>query len=215
MVNLSRRLCQVMKKKFQSFTKFDDRLDTFYSQFLMEKEFESLWKVFILVFCLSHSQSSIERGFKTNNDFVVENQSEFSLMALRTVQDHMRAKEVTSASFKITKDLCKSVKLARGRYDDYKEKNKLEKKETDKDLKRKIVRGEIEDIRKKKRFLESNIEQLMKDADKYALNAAKEKDFQILRRSNDLRSLISTKMGEINELDKMEQSLLIRKESMV
>ena len=98
-------------EKFQSFIKFDDRLDTIYSQFLMEKEFESLWKVFILVFCLSHSQSSIERGFKTNKDFVVENQSEFSLMALRTVQDHMRAKEVTS--IKITKDLCMSVKLAR------------------------------------------------------------------------------------------------------
>ena len=71
------------EEKFQSFTKFDDRLTTFYSQFLMEKEFESSWKVFIIVFCLSHSQSSIERGFKTNDDFIVENQSEFSLMALR------------------------------------------------------------------------------------------------------------------------------------
>ena len=165
-------------KKCQSFIKFDDRLDTFYSQFLMKKEFESLWKVFILVFCLSHSQSSIQRGFKTNKDFVVENQSEFSLMALRTVQDHMRAKEVTSAGIKITKDLCKSVKLARRRYDDYREKTKLEKKDTDKDLKRKIIHDEIEDIRTKKRFVESNIEQLTKDADKYALNVAKKKIFK-------------------------------------
>ena len=61
------------EEKFHSFAKFDDRLDTFYSQFLMEKKFESLWKVFILVFCLSHSQSSIERDFKTNKDFVIEN----------------------------------------------------------------------------------------------------------------------------------------------
>ena len=99
-----------MKKSF-SLIIFDDRLDTFYSQFLMEKVFESLWNAFILVFCLSHSQSSIERGFKTNKDFIVENESEFSLMALRTIQDHMRAKDVTSASIKITKDLCKSVKL--------------------------------------------------------------------------------------------------------
>ena len=50
----------------------------------------------------------------------------------------------------------------------------------------------------------------MKDAGKHALKAAKKKDFQILQRSDDLRSLISTKKGEINELDKMEQSLLIR-----
>ena len=55
----------------------------------------------------------------------------------------------------------------------------------------------------------------MKDADKYSLNVAKKKDFQILQRSNDLRSLISTKKGEINEVDKMERSLLIRKTSIV
>ena len=75
----------------------------------------------------------------------------------------MRAKEVISASIKITKDLRKSVKLARGRYDDYREKTKLGKKDTNKDLKRKIIHGEIEVIRKKKRFFETNIEQLIKD----------------------------------------------------
>ena len=63
-------------------------------------------------------------------------------------------------------------------------------------------------------LLGSSIEQSTKDADEYALNTAKKKDFQILQRSNDLRSLISTK-GEINELDKMEQSILIKKESIV
>ena len=40
-------------------------------------------------------------------------------MTFRTVQDDMRAKEVTSTSIKIAKDLRKSVKLARGRYDDF------------------------------------------------------------------------------------------------
>ena len=72
-VNLLRRLPN-NQERFRSFIKFDNRLNTFYSQFLMEKEFESLWKVFILVFCLSHSQPSIEHGFKINKDFVVENQ---------------------------------------------------------------------------------------------------------------------------------------------
>ena len=73
----------INQEKFLSFIEFEDRIDTFYSEFLMEKEFESLWKVLILVCFLSHSRSSIERGFKTNKDFVVENQSEFSF--LRTV----------------------------------------------------------------------------------------------------------------------------------
>ena len=66
-------------------------------------------------------------------------------MALRTV-GHMRGK-VTAASIKITEDLPKSFKC---RYDDYREKTKLEKKETNTDLKRKIIYGEIEDIRREK-----------------------------------------------------------------
>ena len=68
-------------------------------------------------------------------------------MVLRTVQDHMRAK-VTLTSIKFAKFLCKYVKLAKGRYDDYREKTKLEKR-TYKDLK-KIIHGEIEDIRRNK-----------------------------------------------------------------
>ena len=45
------------EEKFLSFNKFDNRLDTFYAEFLSDKEFKSLWKVCILVFCLSHGQS--------------------------------------------------------------------------------------------------------------------------------------------------------------
>ena len=57
------------------------------------------------------------------------------------------------------------------------------------------------------------IEDLVKDADKYALDAVKNKDFQLLERSNDLRSLVKAKEDELKELDKMEESLFIRKEN--
>ena len=56
-------------------------------------------------------------------------------------------------------------------------------------------------MQKKKRFIESNIEELNKDADKLTLKAAKEKYFFILERSNDSRLLITKKKEEINELD--------------
>ena len=56
---------------------------------------------------------------------------------------------------------------------------------------------------------------LRKDADKCALEAQKKKDFAMLERSNDLRSLIGSKKKEIDELDKMEQKLLLRKESII
>ena len=44
---------------------------------------------------------------------------------------------------------------------------------------------------------------LIKDADKYALDAANKKDFQLLERSNDLQSLVEAKKDELKELDKM------------
>ena len=46
---------------------------------------------------------------------------------------------------------------------------------------------------------------LIKDADKYALDAANKKDFQLLEHSNDLRSLVKAKKDELKELDKMRK----------
>ena len=76
------------KDKFLECNKYEHRLDTFFSRFLLEKCYESLWKVFVLIFCLFHGQATIERGFKTNNDCLVINQSKESLIALRIVKDH-------------------------------------------------------------------------------------------------------------------------------
>ena len=53
-------------------------------------------------------------------------------------------------------------------------------KETEKDVKRKIVVEEIKDIQKKRRFLTAAIENLIKDVDKYILDGAKKKGFQLL-----------------------------------
>ena len=72
------------REKFAEFAKFDQRLDTFLWPFI--SEYKSLREVCILIFCLSHGQSAIERGFKANKEFVVENQSEESLKSLRIVQ---------------------------------------------------------------------------------------------------------------------------------
>ena len=68
------------KDKFLEFNKYEQRLDTFFSQFLLEKCYEPLWKVFVLIFCLFHGQAAIELGFKMNNDCSVINQSKESLI---------------------------------------------------------------------------------------------------------------------------------------
>ena len=91
-------------------------MDTFFSQVLHEKCYESLWKVFILIFCLFHGQTAIERGFKTNNDCSVINQSKESLIALRIVKDHLNTENVTAANILITRNMISNVKAVRARY---------------------------------------------------------------------------------------------------
>ena len=69
--------------------KFDQRVDVFYADYISDKGFNSLWNVFVLIFCLSHGQAQIERGFKANKEFEVENLSESSLMSLRGIHVHI------------------------------------------------------------------------------------------------------------------------------
>ena len=113
----------------------------------------------------------------------------------------------------INKELRQYVGNSRQLYQKYLEEQKKQKKRTEKDLKRKIVVEEIKDIQKKRRRLTAIIEDLIKDADKYALDAAKRKDFQLLERSNDVRSSVKAKEDDLKELDKNEESLSIRKEN--
>ena len=63
----------------------------------------------------------------------------------------------------------------------------------------------------KRRFLTIIIEDLIKVADTYALDVAKSKVFQLLEQSNDLRSLVMAKEDELKELNKMKESLSIKK----
>ena len=50
---------------------------------------------------------------------------------------------------------------------------------------------------KEKRFLIATIEDLIKDADKHALDVAKKKDFQLLEKSNNLQPSFFVRKGNI------------------
>ena len=90
-------------------------------------------------------------------------------------------------------------------------KKSLNHKETEKQLKRKVVTEEIDAVLKKKMFLEEAIQGLSVDRDKYALEAAEKKDFQLLQRSNDLRTTIEAKKKEVVHCEEMEKALVLRK----
>ena len=60
------------------------------------------------------------------------------------------------------------------RYGEYMKKNDQEKEVSEKDLKRKVIGGEIQEVPKKKRFLQSTIGGLRNDADQSAIDAVGE-----------------------------------------
>ena len=135
------------RDNFSSFGKLDQRLHTFISQFLLNKEYESLWEVCIIAFCLSHGQSAVERGVKVNKEFVVENQSEDSLKSLRIINDHMTSKNVQARNITITRDMIDTVKAARERYKIYQNEKQKSKANTDK------ISNEKLSLKKLKRFV--------------------------------------------------------------
>ncbi len=104
-------------ERMKSYRRGIDRLDNF-----LVKEFDTLndstmLKFLQLIFCLSHGQADVERGFSTNKDLMVENLKEGSLMAQRVIKDHIRRRcEGDVKNFQISKDIVMSVNSARRRY---------------------------------------------------------------------------------------------------
>ena len=128
-------------------------------------------------------------------------------MALHTVHDDMQSYEVHS-DMKLTKNF-----VGLGESQDSIIENVQKNKRNKKYLQIIIVGEEVKDIPKKRRFLTPTIEDLIKDADKYTLDATKKKYYQLLKQSSDLRSFIKAKEDGLSVLDKVEESLSVTKKN--
>ena len=172
-------------------------------------------KVYILIFCLSYGQSAVERGFSANKEYIKENQSEYCLVSLRIIHNHLTFKKVTASSITITADMITSVRSARLRYEQCQLKTSKNKTATEKQLKRKIVTDELKQVKQKKICLQESVCELVKDADKLSLNAEEKNDLSLLSRSNDLLKLANCKRKDIDDLDKLTENLILGRESII
>ena len=84
-------MLQSHSEYFNSFNPAEDRLDSFYYDKLAKAEYSHLWEVCQLLLLLSHGQATVERGFSVNKEVTIENLSEQSLVAQRTIVDHVRS----------------------------------------------------------------------------------------------------------------------------
>ena len=67
----------------------------------------------------------------------------------------------------------------------------------------------------KRHRLQSSIDELVKDADELAITAQETQSLETLERSNDLGKATKLQKVAINECDRMEESLILHRDSVV
>ena len=183
-----------LKDPFLTFDQKAERVDSFFAPIMSESaSFKNCWKIFKLVFTLSHGQASIERGFSINKEMLVENLHEESIVCRRMVYDHVNSTGNSITEIPITSDMLKSCKLAYSRYAAAL-KEKKERSDVDiKSRKRKMKMDEIAQVKEKKKAVESCIESLNIDIEKYSIAAEKESDLSLLTKANSFRVTVTSK----------------------
>ena len=98
---------------FLSFKVDSSRLDTlFHDSMSKKKEYDSLWQLVRRLLLLSHGQASVERGFSLNKEVMKENLSAHTLIALRSVKDHVMSIGGRPEDVIITPELLSSASAA-------------------------------------------------------------------------------------------------------
>ena len=125
---------------FQNFDPHKERLDMFLAGYMSESEkYCDLWQVAKLILILSHGQVSVERVFSVNKQLTVENKKENTYSAQRLVYDAVKQAD-GAKHVHIGKKMIQYCKAARQSYLQSLEKEKEEKKKSDRaSLKRKNV----------------------------------------------------------------------------
>ena len=110
--------------------------------------------------------------------------------------------------------MIKSVRSARLRYEQFQLETSKWKKASEKQLQRKVVTNELEQVKEKKIRLQESVCELVRDADKLSLDAKEKNDLRLLSRSDDLRKLTNCKRKKIDGIDKLAENLILRRGSL-
>ena len=125
--------------------------EKFLGQFIKkDRRFSDLWTVCIFAFVLVHGQSQTERRFNINKAMLVENLEETSIKGQRLLYDYMASKNVTIYEFIILKEVTLSCKSACSKDKTAMESAKAETVSESCEKKRKILIGEIANVKRSK-----------------------------------------------------------------
>ena len=172
---------------FNGFSRETGRVDTFYFDRLSNKaDFKELWKVVKLLLALSHGQATVERGFSSNKEVMVENLAQHSLVAQRVICDHVRSVGgVLNVVF--SKELLLSAASGRQRYHTALDEKRRENEATRRSDRKRSLLDKISTLKEKKRRLETDFEALKNSADRYAEKAESTGRLTLIAKSNGMR----------------------------
>ena len=155
--------------KFLSYDMDKNRLNSFLSDYMEGVDkFANLWKVCKIIFTLSHGQADIERGFSVNEELLIENMKQKSLVSQRLVCDQLSDYTNQLHEYKIEKKLFLSCKSVRMRYENHLREESDKKEESQKSKKRKALIDEIVTAKKVRQDLIDCIASLEADITKYS-----------------------------------------------
>ena len=97
---------------FRTFQVGQSRLDTLYYNALQDNRWPSLWTLLQNLLLLSHGQAAVERGFSINSETLTDSMSENTLIALRTIKDHLLSIGGRAECVPITPELLTSAAAA-------------------------------------------------------------------------------------------------------
>ena len=112
-----------------SFDVKKDRLDNlFFHTMAVGKKFPQVAMVMRYIFCMSHGQAAVKRGFSKNNHILQNNMSGRNI----TSKDYLKSNGIKSHEVKINYDMKNAVKSSSLKYQQYLEDNKKTKKAKEK-----------------------------------------------------------------------------------
>lgn len=192
--------------KFTGFNPDHDSSDDFFCEILSgDRSYVLLTKLMKLVMCLSHGQASVERGFSINKKIEVENMKEKTLIAQRTICDYV-TKAGGILNVGMTKELLLSVRMARQKYERYLEDEREKNKTIEQKNKRKHAIDIIDELKKKKKRLETDVESLNTTADKLYQKAEATGKIEFVTQANSLKRTVTEKNKDVEKLQHKIQS---------
>ena len=191
----------IPKDRFKAFNPSEDRLDTLLIEYVAADTYKHLRNVLKIILVLSHGQSTVERGFSTNKEVEVENMKEKTLVAQRIICDHIN--NVGGLQHvPLTKELLLSCKMSRQRYTQHLEDERTKRKSASEIEKRKTTMDALEELKKKKRRLENDVDHLQKSADQLYDKAEDSGKIRFVTQANAMKRTAKDKKSELEDLEK-------------